>query len=69
MEVKSQTQLIHEHLENGGTLTPLEALNLFGCFRLSGRIHDLRSSGIDVKTEIVQIGGKNVAKYSLEKHC
>lgn len=65
MEVKSQTQQIYEHLANGGTLTPLEALNLFGCFRLSGRIYDLRLSGLDVKTEIVQIGGKNVAKYSL----
>jgi len=66
MEVKSQTQQIYEHLRDGGTLTPLEALNMFGCFRLSGRMHDLRTAGIDVKTEIVQINGKNVAKYSLD---
>ena len=38
----SQCSAILEHLKKGLSITPLEALNRFGCFRLSARIHDLR---------------------------
>lgn len=62
---KSQTEQIKAHLEKGGTLTPLEALNKFGCLRLSGRIFDLRESGLAIKSNMVLRNGKRVAQYSL----
>lgn len=32
-------------------LTPIDALNKFGCFRLSARIADLRGLGWDIRTD------------------
>ena len=45
---ESQNKLILEYLEIGNKITPLEALNNFGCFRLSSRIFDLRQKGHNI---------------------
>ncbi len=39
---ESQRSIIRTHLLNGKTITPIEALNLCGCFRLSAIIYLLR---------------------------
>lgn len=39
----TQKDLILKHLLRGMSLTPLEALSRFGCFRLGARIYDLRT--------------------------
>lgn len=63
----SQEAQILAHLRSGHTLTPLEALDMFGCFRLGARIGELREAGLDIKTEIVRTStGKRVARYSLQ---
>ncbi len=64
---QTQNQRIKEYLENGHKLTPLEALNLFGCFRLASRISDLKKQGMNIKTEMVTDAntGKQYASYSL----
>ena len=41
--MNSQTQLIKNHLEQGLSITPLEALNKVGCFRLGARIWDIKN--------------------------
>jgi hypothetical protein len=61
----SQNALIKAWLLNGRSLTTLEALNMFGCFRLAARISNLRNQGMDIHTEIVEINDKRVARYSL----
>ena len=62
----SQCAMIKEYLENGNTLTQLQALNLFGCFRLASRIHDLRNRGMNIlKQRVLTPSGKWVAEYSL----
>ena len=61
----SQNTEILSHLQSGQTLTPLEALQLFGCFRLAARIYNLRDDGHDVSVELVNVRGKQVAKYSM----
>lgn len=33
-------------------LTPIDALEKFGCFRLSARIADLRGLGWDIRTDL-----------------
>jgi len=38
----TQRAKIREHLLQGKPITPLEALNLYGCFRLSAVIFNLR---------------------------
>lgn len=63
----SQNALIKGWLLNGKSITPMEALNMFGCFRLSARIANLREEGMPVVTDIVTINDKRVARYYLQK--
>lgn len=52
------------HLQNGGSLTPLDALNEFNCFRLAAHIESLRKDGHRIFTEMVNENGKKYAKYT-----
>ena len=53
-------------MQEGNGITPIEALNLFGCFRLGARISDIKKMGYDIVTERVKVdGGKYVARYHL----
>lgn len=63
----SQNALIKGWLLNGKSITPIEALNMFGCFRLSARIANLREEGLPVVTDMVTINDKRVARYYLQK--
>ena len=62
----TQTNSILNYLQQGNTITPIEALNLFGCFRLSARILELRAKGFNITTELAK-GEKRYAKYKLVK--
>lgn len=63
----SQEKKILEHLKSGKTLTPLEALDLYGTLRLGGHIHNLRKQGHNIRSERVRVGRRaNVARYSME---
>jgi hypothetical protein len=64
----SQNALIKGWLLNGYSITQLEALTQFGCFRLAARIADLRDKGLNVVTDMVTLeNGKRVARYFLKK--
>ena len=63
----SQTSDILDWLNAGHPITPLEALNNFGCLRLAARIADIRAKGIEVETESHVTGkGKTVARYFIK---
>lgn len=66
---KSQTQAIKEWLLSGKSITPLEALEHFGCLRLGARIADLRKQGlhIECKTDMDSRTGKRYGTYWLVK--
>ena len=64
-ETVSQAKEIAKWLKEGKKLTALSALNKFGCFRLSARIHDLKDTGLNISKEMVKRNDKNVAEYSL----
>lgn len=63
----SQSAQIKAALLAGETLTPLDALKRFGCFRLGARIWELRNEqGMNIRTEQFRTeSGKIVAAYSL----
>lgn len=63
----NQTESILNHLQNVGPITPLEALQLYGCFRLGARIWDLKQQGIDIVTEIVEANNKHFASYRINR--
>jgi hypothetical protein len=44
-------------------LTPVEALNRFGCFRLAARVDELRGAGHPIETRIEKKGRKRFASY------
>jgi len=63
-ESVSQKKRIAAWLNDGKTLTQMEALYKFGCFRLASRINDLRNDGMNIKTEKITLSnGKIVAQY------
>lgn len=63
---QSQNTKIAEYLKQGNSITPLDALNLFGCLRLGARIADLKERGLNIVTErVVTPNGKRVASYKL----
>lgn len=64
---ESQNKMILEYLAHGNKLTTLQALELFGCFRLASRINDLRQAGHDIHTEMLknEETGKRYAEYSI----
>ena len=67
METQTQTQkeAILRHLQSGKTITPLEALELYRCYRLSARIRELRDEGYVIRSENVKQGKKTFSSYEL----
>lgn len=51
--MESQNQQIRSHLNSGKSLTPRQALDLFGCFRLAARIYDLKKLGFEVEKNMI----------------
>lgn len=62
-----QNKQILAYLKAGNRITPIEALERFGCFRLAARIHDLRQSGHQIERELVYDGPVSYARYYMEK--
>lgn len=69
----TQKRLILEHLQRYGSIEPMTALREYGCYRLSGRISELRAEGVDIRTEYIMQRSKvtgffvKFAKYVLNK--
>ena len=63
----SQKAMILDWMLLGNSLTPVEALKMFGCFRLGARIADIKEMGYLVHIEMVydRRTGKRYASYSL----
>lgn len=61
----SQCDRILQHLQSGKTINPKQAWDLFGCYRLGARIHDLRKQNFQIVTKIFYKNGGNFAEYSL----
>ncbi len=61
----SQASRILEYMRAGNSITPLDALRLFGCMRLGARIYDLKQRGYVINTSIVKDKdtGKRYALY------
>ena len=65
VEMRSQKTEILNWLRRTGTITPKDAMQLCGCYRLSARIADLRAEGWMIVTEKPRIKGAHYAVYRL----
>ncbi len=64
---QSQTSRILAWMLAGNRITPLEALNRFGCFRLPARIADIKAAGHDVRSRFVSTKTeKKVKQYWIQ---
>jgi hypothetical protein len=62
----TQKQKVLRHMTLNNHITPLEAMGLYGIFRLAARIFELRASGIEIDTNVVTSPtGLPYARYSL----
>ena len=70
MERVTQKSKIMSHLQSGQSLTPIDALERYGCFRLAAIIHTLKNDyGMDIKTELIKNKyGTKYGKYTLVKN-
>ncbi len=48
----TQTDMILMHLREHGSITPLDAMQEYGCMRLGARIWDLRDKGYKIETKM-----------------
>ena len=61
----SQIDNIRSHLGNGKAITPMQALRLYGCFRLAAVIFKLKEEGFLIETEMQYGKGKKWASYTI----
>lgn len=69
----TQGETILKHIQEHGTITSIEAFEMYGITRLSGRIYDLRLLGHDIVSQSCKTKnryGKIVyySKYFLRKN-
>jgi hypothetical protein len=68
IEGHDQNARILAHLQAGRTITALEALEWFKCFRLASRVCDLRKAGYDVQKRTIKTNsGKERCSILLEQ--
>ena len=62
----TQEQAILTDLKRGKRITQWDAAIDYGCWRLSGRIYDLRQDGHKIITDLISThNGKTIAEYRL----
>ena len=65
-QVEGVLALLRERGSRG--VTPLDALDVVGSFRLGARIFDLRAEGYDIETQVYETpNGSRVARYVLHE--
>ena len=69
MKVK-QTERILNHMQEHGSITPLDAMNEYGIFRLASRISDLKKQGYDIQSSFIEVQNRygekcHVKSYSI----
>lgn len=63
----SKQEKVKNHLNKGKSITAIDALKLYGSFRLSAIIFNLRKEGMKITSEVMTKNGSNFAKYTLVK--
>ena len=63
----TQNEMILHHIKVHGSITTMEAFQLYGVTRLSGRIWELRKNHNIISTPETTKTGKKIVRYSLEE--
>jgi hypothetical protein len=64
MRTESQNKQIYDWMKAGNSINPIQALKMFGCFRLGARCFDIeRIYDVEIKREMQYEGDKRYMKY------
>ena len=66
----SQATDVIEYIRDNGSITTKQAMEDLGCYRLSARVYDIRSFGIQIEKEMVEVPNRKgemcrVARYTI----
>lgn len=64
---KTQVEIVKAHLMTGATITTWDAYRLYQITCLAQRIHDLRTAGLTIQSEIVIHNDKRFSVYWLDE--
>ncbi|MGP4712856.1 MULTISPECIES: helix-turn-helix domain-containing protein [unclassified Psychrobacter] len=64
---KTQIDIVRAHLMTGATITTWDAYRLYQITCLAQRIHDLRTAGLTIQSEIVTHNDKRFSVYWLDE--
>ena len=64
---KTQIEIIRAHLMTGATITIWDSIRLYRITSLAQRIHNLRSAGLVIQSEIVTHNDKRFSTYWLDE--
>lgn len=62
----NQEKQILDYLRQGNAVTPLLALEKFGCMRLAARVYRLREQGFKIETRHKRSNNRVYAEYYLD---
>ena len=65
---KSQVKQILGYLADGKGLTQMEALRMFGCFRLASRISDIKALGYIIQSDFVIVRSRGDNKVNVKRY-
>lgn len=65
----TQIEAIRTHLLRGKPITPLQALDKYGCFRLAAVVFNLKQEGLRIHTDIECRNGKRWAVYTFQGYA
>ena len=63
----TQNEMILHHMKMHGSITTMEAFQMYGVTRLSGRIWELRKNHNIIGTPETTSTGKKIVRYSLKE--
>lgn len=66
-QTATQTDTIRAHLMTGATISTWEAYERYQITCLAQRVHELRRSGLDIKSEVTVKNGKRFSLYWIEQ--
>ena len=72
-QTDTHRSVVRRRLTEGGSISPLEALRDYGCYRLASRISDLRREGLNIakrmEESVSRVTGKTVrySRYYIEQ--
>jgi hypothetical protein len=66
LRLKPQARKVLAHLKSRHSISPLEAQNVYGVYRLAASIHELRNAGFIIETQNKKdAAGHKYARYWL----